>query len=227
MPDRPAATGLAPGRHPGPPVSTGHTAPCPRRVRARDADGWVLDTTRASYVWEQPYYPQYAVPRADLPDALRARTRPLPDGADLDDHVVLPFDAAEAWFEEDEPVHVHPRNPYVRVDALRSSRTVTVALPSTDGTAARVLARSANPVAVFETGLPPRWYLDPTDVDWSLLTATTTVTHCPYKGDAGSWWSAGDLEDVAWSYTAPALALTPIAGLVCFDDSLVDVQVSL
>ncbi|PRC58492.1 hypothetical protein C6A85_28225, partial [Mycobacterium sp. ITM-2017-0098] len=35
---------------------------------------------------------------------------------------------ALAWFEEDEPIYEHPRNPYARVDALRSHRHVTVAL---------------------------------------------------------------------------------------------------
>ncbi len=64
----------------------------------------------------------------------------------------------DAWFEEDEEVFVHPRNPYVRVDALRSSRTVRIEV---DGT---VLAESSAPVLVFETGLPTRYYFDRTAV---------------------------------------------------------------
>ncbi|WP_018330261.1 DUF427 domain-containing protein [Actinomycetospora chiangmaiensis] len=220
---RPAAEGLAPGHFPGPPVVAGHVAPCPRRLRARLDDGSVLDTTRASYVWEHPYYPQYAVPRADLPDRLLARSRPTPPESHLTDHVVVPLDDDVAWFEESERVRGHPRSPYVRVDALRAERTVTVRVPGSGA----VLARSTAPVAVFETGLPPRWYLDPTTVAWSLLTRTATVTRCPYKGVTTDWWAAEDLGDVAWSYGAPTVALTAITGLVAFDDSRVDVAVDV
>ncbi|MEJ2870674.1 DUF427 domain-containing protein [Actinomycetospora sp. OC33-EN08] len=215
---RPAAEGLQPGHFPGPPVAAGHVEPCPRRIRARDDDGWVLGTTRALYVWEHPYYPQYAVPLADLADRLAVRGHAAPD---LPDHLVVPLHEDLAWFEESEPVHGHPRSPYVRVDAVRSDRAVTVTMRGT-GT---VLARSTAPVAVFETGLPPRWYLDPTDVDLTRLAPTDTVTRCPYKGVTTAWWSSGDLADVAWSYGSPAPALTAIAGLVAFDDTRLDVEV--
>ena len=53
---------------------------------------------------------------------------------------------------------VHPRGPMHRVDALRSSRQVQVSL---DGVA---LADTARPVALFETGMPVRWYIPRTDV---------------------------------------------------------------
>ena len=61
--------------------------------------------------------------------------------------------ALDAWFEEDEQVFVHPRSPYVRIDALRSNRPVRVELEGV------VLADSPSPVMVFETGLPTRYYL--------------------------------------------------------------------
>ena len=219
---RPAAEGLPPGHFPGPPVAAGHTAPCPRRIRAHHGGAWVLDTCRASYVWEHPFYPQYAIPVADLPSGLVERSRPVPEGAGLDGFVVVPLDAADAWFEEDEEVLGHPRSPYVRVDALRSSRRVTVRLPGGDG---RVVARTSVPVAVFETGLPPRWYVDPTCVDWSSLSPSDSSTLCPYKGRTTGWWSADGLPDVAWSYGAPASAVTSIAGLVGFDDTRLVVDV--
>ncbi len=222
----PAAEGIAPGHHVGPPVRKGHVEPCPRRIRARDDQGWVLDTTRAFYVWEHPYYPQYAVPVAALPDRVRARARATPDDARLIDHVVLRFTAASAWYEEDEPVHGHPRSPFVRVDAVRSSRTVTVTIPGAGDVSPIRLARSTSPVVVFETNLPPRWYLDPTCVDWSLMTASTTVTRCPYKGETTGYWSAGELKDVAWSYGAPSRGVGEIAGLVAFDDTQVEVTVA-
>ena len=61
--------------------------------------------------------------------------------------------AMDAWFEEDDEVFVHPRNPYSRVDAVRSTRTVRVEIHGV------VLAESSAPVMVFETGLPTRYYL--------------------------------------------------------------------
>ena len=78
--------------------------------------------------------------------------------------------------QEDEQVFVHPRDPYTGVDALRSTRHVRVEL---DGT---VVAESASPVLVFETGLPTRYYLNRTEVDFTHLAPTDTVTACPYKG---------------------------------------------
>lgn len=225
MPDPPpAAQGIPDGHFPGPSVDKGHVAPCPRRIRAHDGDGWVVDTSRAFYVWEHPYYPQYAVPVADLSDELVTKARAVPPDDRLLDHVILRFDTAQAWYEEDERVHGHPRNPYVRVDALRSSRAVKV-LRHTADVATEVLADASNVVVVFETGLPPRWYLDPTAVDWSLLTPTETVTRCPYKGLTSGYWSAGDVDDVAWSYAAPTAAVQAIAGLVSFDDTKVEVVV--
>lgn len=221
--DRPAAEGVRPAHFPGPPVAAGHVAPCPRRVRAWLDGRWVVDTEEAYYVWEQPYYPQYAVLRHGLPDVVLAGCRSVPEGSGLADHVVVPFEVAERWFEEDEEVHGHPRSPYVRVDAVRSRRTVRVLADLGSGPVE--LASSPDCVVVFETGLPPRYYLDPTAVDWSRLVPSATVTHCPYKGSTSGWWSAGDLVDVAWSYAAPMLATQPIAGLVCFDDSQVEVLV--
>ncbi len=130
------------------------------------------------------------------------------------------WDALDAWYEEDEQVFVHPRSPYTRVDALRSTRTVRVEL---DGI---VLAESSAPVLVFETGLPTRYYLDRTAVDFTRLIRTGTVTACPYKGTTSDYWSvrAGGTvaADLAWSYSFPTRQLLPIAGLIAFYNEKVD-----
>ena len=104
------------------------------------------------------------------------RSCPTPPIDGLSGTVRFEWAALDAWFEEDEQVFVHPRNPYVRVDALRSTRSVRVEL---DGV---VLAESSSPVMVFETGLPTRYYLNRTEVDFAHLIPTDTVTACPYKG---------------------------------------------
>ncbi|MEJ2890848.1 DUF427 domain-containing protein [Actinomycetospora aeridis] len=206
---------------PGPAVPVGHVEPCPRRVRARLGGRVVVDSTTARYLWEHPWYPRWILPADDVhPDALAAD----PDHRVLDDgHLALTWTAFDAWFEEDEEVHVHPRSPYVRVDALRSRRRVRVEL---DGI---VLAESDAPVLLFETGLPTRAYLDPTAVDVSRLELSPTVTACPYKGVTSRYWSVrtptGRYDDLAWSYDHPAAAVARIAGLVAFYDERLDVIV--
>jgi len=191
----------------------------PRRVRARLDGAWVVDTTQATYVWEHQWYPQWNLPVSDVTEAGLA----LASEPDEHGQVHLPWDAADAWFEEDEEVFVHPRSPYVRVDALRSSRSVRVEL---DGV---LLAESTAPVLVFETGLPTRYYVDRAAVDLTHLVPSDTQTPCPYKGRTSQYWSVqlGDTvhEDLAWCYDFPTRQLLPIAGMVAFYNEKVDLVV--
>ncbi|HEY3941230.1 MAG TPA: DUF427 domain-containing protein [Acidimicrobiales bacterium] len=231
-------------------VPVDHIEPVPRRIRAVVAGHTVFDTTRALYVWEWANYPQYYVPLDDVvadllvdeqhdqhlhrgtarvfglrvgdvtrPGAVRCFTDDAIDG--LAGMVRFDWGALDAWYEEDEEVFVHPRNPYARVDALRSTRTVRIEL---DGA---VLAESASPVMVFETGLPTRYYVNRTEVHFEHLEASGTVTSCPYKGTTSAYWSAhvGDTTypDLAWAYDFPTRQLLPIAGLVAFYNEKVDV----
>ena len=153
------------------------------------------------------------------PGALRVYQRDAIPG--LAGMARLEWDALEAWFEEDEQVFVHPRNPYTRVDALRSTRQIRVEL---DGI---LLAESSCPVMVFETGLPTRYYLGRADVNFSHLTPSDTVTACPYKGNTSNYWNIqiGDTThpDLAWAYDFPTAALLPIAGLVAFYNEKIDI----
>lgn len=227
-----------------------HIEPVPRRVRAILGDEVVLDTTRALYLWEWPFYPQFQIPVGDVKgDALVDEGAPqrAPRGEvqrvglrvegverpgagrryvtsnleGLAGTIRFAWDALDEWYEEDEQVFVHPRNPYVRVDALRSSRVVRVELEGT------VLAQSAAVVMVFETGLPTRYYFDRGAVDFSHLRPSETVSSCPYKGRTTGYWSvqAGPHlhEDLAWSYDFPTRQLLPIAGLLAFYNEKVDV----
>ncbi len=235
--------------YPAPPVEANHVEPVPRRIRAYLGGQAVLDTTQARYVWEWPAYPQYYIPLRDvLGGALvdEGTTEETPRGdvrihglrvgnlerphaaqvfgaakvAGLDETVRFEWSAFDAWFEEDEQVFVHPRNPYSRVDSLRSSRTVRV---ESHGV---VLAESSSPVLCFETGLPTRYYLNRTDVDFTKLVPSDTVTACPYKGTTTGYWSAlvdgRTHPDIAWTYDFPTRELLPIAGLIAFYNEKVD-----
>lgn len=233
-------------------VPVNHVEPVPRRIRAFLAGRLVLDTTAAKYVWERPFYPQYYIPLADVhrgflieeegteksprgtarrhglrvDTTTRSSCARVYDGdalAELANTVRFEWAAMDAWFEEEEEVFVHPRNPYARVDALRSTRHARVEL---DGV---VLAESRSPVLVFETGLPPRYYLNRTEVNFEHLVASQTRTACPYKGRTSGYWSVRADEtihrDLAWSYDFPTAPLLAIAGLVAFYNEKVDLIV--
>ena len=242
----------AAGDYPQAIVPVDHVEPCPRRVRAMLADQVVVDTTQARYVWEWPFYPQYYIPWDDVhqeflvdeqhpqtdhrgpvrifglaigdtvrPSAVRVYGDSSIEG--LSETAHFEWSALDSWFEEDEEIFVHPRSPYVRVDAVRSTRSVRIEL---DGV---VLAASSSPVLVFETGLPTRYYLNRTEVNFAHLRPSDTVSSCPYKGTTTGYWSSHIGEDVqpdlAWSYDFPTRQLLPIAGLISFYNEKVDIFV--
>jgi uncharacterized protein (DUF427 family) len=212
----------------------------------------VADTTRPLLVWEKPYYPTYYFPAADVRTGLLVADGGLVhspsrgDGAtftikaggleaagaavryeqspfeELRDAIRLEWDAMHAWFEEDEQVFTHPRDPYTRIDILSSSRHVRV---EANGV---TIAETAKPTLLFETQLPTRYYLPRTHVRMDLLEKSETTSHCPYKGRA-EYWSlrTGEdlLRDVAWSYPTAFPESQKIVGLVSFYDEKVDVYV--
>jgi uncharacterized protein (DUF427 family) len=144
-----------------------------------------------------------------------------PADPDLDDLVILDFDAFDAWYEEDEPNLGHPRSPFHRIDILHSSRTVRV---ERDG---EVLAESARPRLLFETMLPVRAYLPREDVRVPLEPGARR-TFCAYKGQASYWTPVvGDQrhDDLAWSYEAPLREAAEITGLIAFFNERVDLIV--
>ncbi|MFJ9521946.1 DUF427 domain-containing protein [Kitasatospora sp. NPDC101801] len=105
-----------------------------------------------------------------------------------------------------------------RIELVRPEQTVTVLI---DGVQ---VAKSSRPLALFETGLPVRYYLPPEDVDLTLFQPSATHTTCPFKGEA-SYWSFADRADVAWYYPEPIDSVAAIAGYLCFYDTVAKVRV--
>ncbi|OCB48199.1 hypothetical protein A5677_03630 [Mycobacterium malmoense] len=232
-------------------AARGRVEPAPRRVRGYLGDALVFDTTAARYVWEVPYYPQYYIPLADVraefltdedhPQRVQfgpSRLHSLRAAGETHASAARVFDAdgdgpvagtvrfewdALRWFEEDEPIYGHPRNPYSRVDALRSHRHIRVQL---DGI---TLADTGSPVLLFETGLPTRYYIDPTGIAFEHLEPSPTQTLCPYKGVTSGYWSVrtgtGLQPDLAWTYHYPLPAVGQIAGMVAFYNEKLDIVV--
>jgi uncharacterized protein (DUF427 family) len=142
---------------------------------------------------------------------------------DVEGHVTVAWDAVDAWFEEDERVFVHPRDPYHRIDTFSTSRRVEVRVEGV------VLASSTRTKALYETALPIRYYFPRADVRLELLRASETITECAYKGAARHWSAAvkGELvSDVAWSYDDDVRREgEPVHGLVAFYNERVDLDV--
>src|ERR1700722_19371723 len=116
-----------------------------KRVRVYLDGELVADTLSPRLVWEVPYYPAYYIPVEDVRAELTANgaSEHSPSRGDatvydvsigtaqakgaarryedspieeLRGLVRLDWGAMGEWFEEDEPVYTHPRDPYTRVD---------------------------------------------------------------------------------------------------------------
>lgn len=238
---------------PPPPGQVLYLEPTPKRIRVVVGGETVADSRRAMLLYESGHQPIYYFPpedvRADVLEPSERHTRcpkkgeasyhtiragenvvehgawyypdPLPGAPPLlKGLIAFYFSRMDHWFEEDEEIFVHPRDPYHRVDVIRSDRHVRVSL---DG---EVLADSTRAVALFETGLPARWYLPREDVT-AELEPSDTVTRCPYKGEAGyySVRAGGELvNDLVWFYEHPLDEVGRIAGMLCFFNERVDVE---
>jgi uncharacterized protein (DUF427 family) len=123
------------------------------------------------------------------------------------------------WYEENDEVFVHARDPYKRIDVLRSSRQVQVILGGVE------VANTRRPTLLLETGLVTRFYIPFEDVRKDLLLPTDVHTRCPYKGEA-SYWSVqvGDrvYREIVWSYPTTLPEAQRIAGLLSFFNERVD-----
>jgi uncharacterized protein (DUF427 family) len=206
-----------------PPLRTSTT---PRWVRVHSGDRWIADSRDALlYVTYGPgKMPTYAFREQDLAmDAVAALEEgvawQLGDGdpPGVEGLWTFAWDGRVQWFEEAEEVFVHARDPQHRVDVLSSERHVVVAR---DGA---TLADSHRPHALFETGLPTRWYLPAEDVRLDLLEPSELRTRCPYKG-AARFYRHGD-RDLAWVYDEPIPECPKVAGLVCFFNEHVDLTI--
>ena len=149
---------------------------------------------------------RYVNPRAGCPDLTR--------------FIAFHWKLMDAWFEEDDEVFVHARDPYHRIDVLNSSREVRVVVGG------QVVAVTTQARFLFETGLPVRYYIPKEDVRTDLLEPSQAKTACAYKGPTSQYWQAsaadGSVRDIAWSYEHPAREVAPIAGMISFFNERVD-----
>lgn len=218
----------------------------PRRMRAVLGGQTVLDSRRGKLLHCTGTFPAWLFPLDDLRSDLLIEDEPdrawtvrvgersadgavtrAPDvggdaAAQLRGMVQIDYAAMDRWFEEDDPIYSHPRDPYHRVDVRASSRHVTVRHGG------EVIAESQRPKLLFETSLPTRYYLPFADIRIGLLQRSDTVSECPYKGD-GQYWhlliDSGRVDDVGWSLPHPLAEGSAAAEHLCFDPTKVDIVV--
>jgi uncharacterized protein (DUF427 family) len=238
---------------PPPPGKALYLEPTPKRIRVEVGGETIADSRRAMLLHESGHQPIYYFPPEDVrSDVLEPSERhthcpkkgeasyytiragdnvveagawyypdPLPGAPPIKDLVAFYFRRMDRWLEEDEEIAVHPRDPYHRIDVRRTGRRVRVSL---DG---EVLAESTAAMALFESNLPPRWYLPREDVT-AELEPSDTVTGCPYKGEAGYYsvrlQGAAVEKDLVWFYDDPFDEVRKIDGLLCFFNERVDLE---
>ncbi|GJM41534.1 MAG: hypothetical protein DHS20C20_18160 [Ardenticatenaceae bacterium] len=227
-----------------------HWEVTPRWVRVQFGGEFIANSHRALLVWEgggpnlHYYFPRDDVRQEFLADTGRTgkdRTSwhvqvagqqadnaawsylEAPEGLrGIEGYIAFRWHKMDQWFEEDEAVFVHPRDPYHRVDTVPSTRHVRVEV---DGV---TVAESKRPYLLFETNLPTRYYLPPEDVNMTLLQPSVSHTACPYKGIA-SYWSVhvGEMthKDIVWGYPNPIPEIPKIKGLLSFYNEKVDIFV--
>ena len=200
------------------PDGVAYVEPFRRRIRGIVGGRTVVDSERAVLVHRPRRSPACVFPEADVVGVDGVAVPEAPG------YVEVAWAAVDEWYEEDERMLGHPRNPYHRVDCLRTTRHLRVDV------AGETLVDTTDTLAVFETSLDPRLYVAREHVRMDLLVPSTTTTYCPYKGTA-TYWSArvGDVtvEDVAWCYDAPFPECRPLGGMLSFYAERADVVQAL
>jgi uncharacterized protein (DUF427 family) len=227
--------------------------PVPQRIRALVAGEAIVDSRRARLLHETKHLPVYYFPEDDVnrellepsdrrtrcphkgearywsirvgervaSDAIWAYPEPIESAAFLAGHIAFEWDAVDEWFAEDAQLFGHPRDPYHRIDVYPSTGRVRVVV---DG---EVVAESTRAQVLFETGLPPRYYLPAEDVHTNLLVPSGKKTRCAYKGAASYWHIqvGGEMhDDLVWTYPEPQHDAEPVRDLLCFFNERVDLE---
>ena len=244
--ERNKAPGFA--KHPGYAI---RFEPCAKRLRVVFGGETLADTTAVRLLHETRHLPVYYFPRADVRMELLTRTEhgshcpfkgdasywtvaaggktaenavwsyeaPYDEVAGIKDYLAFYWNEMDHWYEEDEEVFVHARDPYVRVDVLDTARPLRVVLGG------ETVAETRRARILFETGLPPRYYIPREEVRADLLLPSETETACPYKGTARYHSvKAGDrtFEDIVWYYGDPLPESSHVKDRLCFFNEKVD-----
>jgi uncharacterized protein (DUF427 family) len=144
---------------------------------------------------------------------------PFDECLPVKDYLAFYWNELDQWYEEDEEVFVHARDPRVRIDVLASSRPVMVEAGG------ETIAETTRALFLFETGHPVRYYIPREDVRQDLLRGSAKRTGCPYKGWASYHHlevGGKTIEDAVWFYPQAHDEVRRVAGYLCFYPEKVD-----
>jgi uncharacterized protein (DUF427 family) len=234
---------------PGPlPERLLYAEPLRRRLRVRFGGTWIADSEDVVLLHEPGRYPVAYFPADAVADRVLAPGEHTTRHADLGvtawytvtagteskpraawQHTDLPSYAGElkgriafawramdAFYEEDERIYGHAADAYHRIDIRQTSRHLVVRR------ADRVIADTRRPLALYESGFAPRWYVPRADVDMTALTPAEGQTFCPYKGLCG-YFDIDDTRRAVWSYEDAWDGVRRISGLVSFEPDKIEV----
>jgi uncharacterized protein (DUF427 family) len=218
--------------------------PLRRRMRVQLDGKWVADSEDVVLLHEPGRYPVAYFPLSDVVEGtleLESRTTKHKDlgatawfsvngtahaawqfselpahAAILRDRVAFAWRAMDAFYEEDERIVGHAADMYHRVDIRKTSRHLVVR----EGD--RVIADTHHPLALYESGFAPRWYVPREDIDLAALTPVEGETFCPYKGLA-SYYDIGGRRRAAWGYPEAWPEVAAVSGWISFEPDVVDV----
>jgi uncharacterized protein (DUF427 family) len=234
---------------PGPlPERLLYAEPLRRRMRVRFGGSWIADSEDVVLLHEPGRYPVAYFPLSDIADGVleaseyttrhrdlgatswytvraggqrKARAAwqhtGLPDYAgELKGRAAFAWRAMDAYYEEDDRIVGHAADAYHRIDIRNTSRRLVVRHDD------QVIADTTRPLALYESGFAPRWYVPRADVNESALTAVQGQTFCPYKGLC-SYYDIGDARQAAWSYLDAWPEVGRVAGFISFEPDKVEV----
>lgn len=224
--------------------------PLRRRMRVRFTEQWIAESEDVVLLHEPGRYPVAYFPLDDVHSGVLAAEERVTEHRDLGrtnwftvrteqrdanhaawQHTALPphavvlegrvafaWRAMDAFYEEDERIVGHASDFYHRIDIRATSRHLVVR----DGD--HIIADTRHPVALYESGFAPRWYVPREDVDETALEAVEGQTFCPYKGLA-SYYNIGDRKRAAWCYINAWPEVAAVRNLVSFEPDKIDVYI--
>ncbi len=222
--------------------------PLRRRMRVRFADRWIADSEDVILLHEPGRYPVAYFPVGDIEAGILAaddrvtqhqdlgetrwftakvaeretnhsawqHTALPPHAAVLEDRLAFAWRAMDAFYEEDERIVGHAADSYHRIDIRSTSRHLVVR------NGEQVIAETKHPLAVYESGFAPRWYVAREDINEAALTLVDLQTFCPYKGIC-SYYDIGGRQRAAWSYLNAWPEVGRVTNLVSFEPDKIDV----
>ena len=226
-----------------------YAEPLRRRMRVRLGGAWLAESEDVVLLHEPGRYPVAYLPLGDVaggvlePSEHTTRHRDLgttawytvragsqskaraawqhtelPDYAgELKGRVAFAWRAMDAFYEEDQRIVGHAADPYHRIEIRQTGRHLVVRLGD------QVIADTTGPLALYESGFAPRWYVPRADVNEPALTAAEGQTFCPYKGLC-SYYDVGDARRAAWSYLDAWPEVGRVAGFVSFEPDKIEMS---